>query len=97
MFVSPSYTAVIDETLAAGGQIGVTVSATDLDNHNITYSIATTTDGSFFSVDARSGVVTLAHLVDYEDPLERTLTFTVSSAMTCFPSPLPWQPNFTTQ
>lgn len=99
-----SYTATVSEDHTIDTAIGITISATDPEGHNVRYSIisSSATDSALFRVDETSGVLSLAHALNYDDPdRQRMLSFTVSSTCTFFlelsfhPS-APWNPDFET-
>ena len=64
------YNTTINEDHDVNDDIGITVSATDGEGHDIRYFIhaqATSTDDSeFFIVDEMSGIISLVHELDYE-------------------------------
>ncbi len=60
--------------------VGITVVAMDAEiEHTIMYDLVVSDDSAFFSIDRTSGVVSLAHAVDYDPPAnDRSFTFNVS-------------------
>ena len=81
-----SYTTTITEDHTVDTAIGITISATDPEGHNVRYSISSSaTDSALFRVDEMSGVLSLAHALNYDDPdRQRMLSFTVSSGYIFF-------------
>lgn len=73
------YSATVDEDHIVGEAVGVIVEATDEELHGINYSIDFGfQDGSYFSVNSTSGVVTLAQSLDSDPPTGHDLfTFVV--------------------
>ena len=71
---------MINEDHVVNTPIGITVSATDPELHNIRYFIQSqaspTDDSEFFTVDETSGSISLVHELDYEAG-HTTLTFNV--------------------
>ena len=80
VFMPAIYTATIDEDHMVNTATGITVSATDPEGHGIQYFIehSLSDDSEFFAIDATSGVIFLAHELDYEAP-QRTLQFNVKN------------------
>ena len=82
-----TYTTNIAEDHTLDTAIGITISATDPEGHNVRYSISSssTTASALFRVDEMSGVLSLAHALNYDDPdRQRMLSFTVSSGYIFF-------------
>lgn len=82
-----TYTTTITEDHTLDTAIGITISATDPEGHNVRYSISSSsaTDSALFRVDGMSGVLSLAHTLNYDDPdRQRMLSFTVSSGYIFF-------------
>ena len=80
IFVSNSYLPpAIDEDLPVGSAIpSLIVAATDPEGHPVHYYIDSSVPaGAYFAVNETSGLVTLAHAVDYERASERSFIFTV--------------------
>ena len=71
-----SITRVIAENTAPGTNIGTAVSATDADNHTLTYSLGGT-DADSFDIVRRSGQLQTKDDLDYETKSSYTVTVTV--------------------
>ncbi len=69
------------ENAAIGTWVGVTASAIDTDatNHSVTYTLDNSAGGRF-AIDASTGVVTVAGLLDAETALSHTLVVRATSA-----------------
>ena len=72
----PSTTRAIAENTAAGTNIGTAVSATDIDNHTLTYSLGGT-DADAFDIVSTSGQLETKDALDFETKSSYTLTLTV--------------------
>ena len=72
-FGSSTYSFSIAEDAATGAALG-TVSATDNDNDNLTYTIAAGNGDGKFAIDGSSGAVNTAGALDYETAPSYTLT-----------------------
>ena len=72
-----STTRTIAENTAAGVNIGSAVSATDVDNDTLTYSLSGT-DASAFDIDTTNGQLQTQAALDYETKTTYTVTITVS-------------------
>ena len=71
-----SATRTIAENIAAGINIGEAVTATDADDHTLTYSLSGT-DAESFSINSRSGQLKTKETLDYETKASYTVTVTV--------------------
>ena len=71
-----STTRTIAENIAAGINIGEAVTATDADDHTLTYSLSGT-DAESFSINSRSGQLKTKETLDYETKASYTVTVTV--------------------
>ena len=71
-----STTRTIAENIAAGINIGEAVTATDADDHTLTYSLSGT-DAESFSINSRSGQLQTKETLDYETKASYTVTVTV--------------------
>ena len=71
----------VGEDLALGTVIA-TVSASDIDGDVLSYSIVGGNDDGLFSIDAASGVITLAQSLDFETAPTHDLTIRVSDGTT---------------
>jgi len=81
VFSPSTYSTTIAEDHAVGTAIGITISATDPEGHNIRYSInpSAATDSALFRVDETSGMISLAQALNYDNPeRHRNLSFIVS-------------------
>ena len=69
-FTQNVYTSTITEIHPVGNPVGIIVQAADPEpHHTITYFTESSDSSSaFFSVDGTSGMVSLAHAVDYDLP-----------------------------
>ncbi|MCG9130099.1 cadherin repeat domain-containing protein, partial [Candidatus Poribacteria bacterium] len=72
-----SVTRSIAENTGSGVDIGTAVSATDVDEDTLTYSLGGT-DGSSFGVDSSSGQLRTSAALDYETKTSYSVTLTVS-------------------
>ena len=72
-FGQDSYAFEVAEDAAAGDAVG-TVSATDADMDDVTYSITGGNTGGVFAIDDETGAITVAAALDYETAAEYTLT-----------------------
>ena len=72
-FASASYDMSIAEDAATGSAVG-SVSATDADNHSLTYSITAGNADGKFAIDGGTGPITTAGALDYETDNSYTLT-----------------------
>ena len=72
-----STTRTIAENTASGVNIGSAVSATDVDNDTLTYSLSGT-DASAFDIDTTNGQLQTQAALDYETKSSYTVTVTVS-------------------
>jgi T5SS/PEP-CTERM-associated repeat protein len=70
----------VDEGAATGTQVGITAIATDPEGDQITYSL-TDDAGGRFTIDATTGIVTVANggLLDFESATSHTITVQASS------------------
>ena len=71
-----STTRSVAENTASGVNIGSTVSATDTDNHTLTYSLSGT-DASSFSIVSSSGQLQTSAALDYETETSYSVTVSV--------------------
>ncbi|ASJ72713.1 cadherin domain-containing protein [Granulosicoccus antarcticus] len=71
----------VDENATAGATVGVTASATDADstNNTVSYTLSNNPDG-LFSIDATTGIVTLAGALDRETAASHTIEVTATSS-----------------
>ncbi|PSR55472.1 hypothetical protein AHMF7605_19150 [Adhaeribacter arboris] len=73
VFASSSYSFNKDENASVGTEVG-TVSATDADNHALTYSITAGNEAGKFAINPSSGIITLAGGLDFAITPAYTLT-----------------------
>ena len=72
-----STTRTVAENTASGVNIGNAISATDADNHTLTYSLSGT-DASSFSIVSTSGQLQTSAALDYETTTSYSVTVTVN-------------------
>jgi hypothetical protein len=72
----------VNEGAAAGTQTGITASSTDINGPGVTYSLVGDTSGGGFTVNATTGVVTVANgaKIDYETSPGHAYTVTVQAS-----------------
>ena len=83
MFGASLYSATVPEDREVGQEVGVTVMATDIEGHEIHYSIHPGyTDGEFFTINETSGIITLALSLDSDPPNSHdSFSFNVSAEL----------------
>ncbi|MGB0835888.1 MAG: cadherin domain-containing protein, partial [Psychrobium sp.] len=69
----------VSENAEAGTLVGITAFAQDPDGDDVTYRLANGGDNELFTINATSGVVTLAGNLDYETAQEHTITVIATS------------------
>ena len=67
----------VAENAAANTPVG-TVTATDMEGDNLTFTITSGNNGNAFTINTRSGEITVAGTIDYETTPTYTLTVQVS-------------------
>ena len=85
VFSPSSYSTTIAEDHAVGTAIGITISATDPEGHNVRYSVtpSAATDSALFRVGETNGMISLAQQLNYDLPeRHRNLSFIVSCTST---------------
>jgi len=73
------------ENAVPGTTVGITASATDPNGETVTYSFSNglqTTNDGLFSIDANSGVITVAGALDYETNISHQVTVRATSTDT---------------
>ncbi|MGB1297396.1 MAG: cadherin domain-containing protein, partial [Psychrobium sp.] len=69
----------VSENAEAGTLVGITAFAQDPDGDDVTYRLASGGDNALFTINATSGVVTLAGNLDFETAEQHTITVIATS------------------
>ena len=77
MFSTSTTTRSVPENSASGIDIGAPVIAMDSDSDTLFYSLASTGDGSSFTIDSASGQLLTSDALDYETKSSYTVTVNV--------------------
>ena len=78
-FPSPPTARSVPENAQPGANVGVPVTATDVDGDLLTYRLVPGTDSSSFNIDADSGQITVGDGVTFDIATKDTYTVTVSA------------------